>query len=72
MKYYDAIKGMNEEGLAKFIMHLETGMCNIPKRYSCNEIYCVNCKEGLSCYKHWLDQEVPDYRDVCEVKEYEN
>lgn len=64
MTYFEAIKGMNEEALAKFIMGLETGMNTIPKRYSCDEIYCINCKEQLSCYKRYLNQEVPDYSNI--------
>lgn len=64
MNYFEAIKGMNEEALAKFIMGLETGINNIPKRYSCDETYCINCKEHLSCYKHYLNQEVSDYRNL--------
>lgn len=62
MTYYEAIKGMNEEGLARFIMGLETGMNTIPKKYSCNETNCFNCKERLSCYKDYLSSEVVDYR----------
>lgn len=53
---------MNEEALAKFIMSLELGICTIPKKYYCDEIYCVNCKERLSCYKNYLKQEVSDKR----------
>lgn len=58
MTYFKAIRGMNEEKLAKFIMNLEVGIITIPKKYSCNEIYCINCKENLSCYKKWLESEV--------------
>lgn len=68
MTYFEAIRGMNEEALAKFIMGLETGINTIPKRYSCDEEYCHNCKEHLSCYKHYLNQEVQDYRDICDEK----
>lgn len=62
MTYYEAIKGMSEEGLARFIMGLETGINTIPKKYSCNEINCFNCKERLICYKDYLNSEVVDYR----------
>ena len=58
--HYEAIKGMNEDALATFIMHLETGMCAIPKKYYCDETYCVNCKDHLSCYKNYLKSEVSD------------
>lgn len=62
LTHYEAIKGMNEDALATFIMHLETGMCTISKKYACNETYCVNCKEHLSCYKNYLKSEVSDKR----------
>lgn len=62
MTYYEAIKGMNEEALARFIMALETGIASIPKKYSCDEINCFNCQKHLSCYKDYLNQKVVDYR----------
>lgn len=58
MTYFEAIKGMNENALARFIMSLDTSIGSIPKRHGCDE-WCINCKEDLSCYKAYLNQEVP-------------
>lgn len=60
MTYYEAIKCMNEDAFARFIMMLELGVCTIPKKYDCNEVYCINCKDQLSCYKKYINQEVKE------------
>lgn len=41
------------DDLAKFIMTLEMASV-VPKKYSCDEVNCMFCKDGLSCYKEWL------------------
>lgn len=58
MTYFEAIKEMDENTLARFIMALDMCTDAIPKRYACNETWCKNCKEDLSCYKAYLNQEV--------------
>ena len=45
--------------LAKFIMTLEMASV-VPKKYSCDEVNCMFCKDGLSCYKEWLRKEKED------------
>ena len=59
MTNYEAIKGMTEEEMARLIMIVDINS-SVPKRYSCNEYNCINCKEDLSCYMEWLNKEVEE------------
>jgi hypothetical protein len=57
MTNYEAIKGMTEKEMARFLMIIDINS-SVPKLWSCNELNCINCKEDLSCYRDWLNKEV--------------
>lgn len=55
--YYDAIRNFSMDEMARFLCALELTEF-VPKNFRCDTMICHDCKDDLSCFKEWLQQEV--------------
>lgn len=59
----EKIRTATLDELACFMVNVENHSIPVYRPWACNALNCIQCEEGLPCFKEWLNKEFQEVQD---------
>ena len=58
MTNLEKIQSLDLEQMTKLLVRLDAYF--VPRKWHCDSVYCIECKENYSCFREWLEKEAKE------------